>query len=67
MHLSDYRPTGAVFEKGQFIAKAIQLVDSTEWQFFAGRVNGLTKNGPWLYFLGDHEQIKQVQLACLAC
>jgi hypothetical protein len=71
MHLSYFLPTDAVFEKGQLIAKAIKLEEpSDEWQYFVGRVNGNTKDGPWLYFLDDNQQVKQVQLPippALAC
>ena len=42
-------PSDAEFKKGQFIAKACQLKDGL-YEFFVGRVNALTKAGPYLHF-----------------
>ena len=45
----------------------MQLEDST-FVFYSGRINGMTKDGPWVYFDDDGTQIKQVQLpAPTAC
>ena len=47
-------PSDPVFAKGQYIAKACALKDGG-WEFFVGRINGLTAAGPWLAIEGERD------------
>ena len=50
------------FEKGQYIAKAWPS-STGEWQFFAARINAITKAGPYAHFQYDGLQQLQTDLS----
>ena len=54
-------PSDMLFKKGDLIAKAFLLDDST-WEWFVGRINVLTKVGPWCKFEdGESKQASSVR------
>jgi hypothetical protein len=53
----------AFFEKGQLIAKLFETSNDAGnpvCEFFVGRVTRTTKAGPWVKFISDDQEIKQV-------
>ena len=50
------------FEKGQYIAKAWPS-STGEWQFYAARINAITKAGPYAHFQYDGLQQLQTDLS----
>lgn len=52
----------AQFQKGQHIAKAWQQEEG-DWTYYAARINSLTKEGPYAYFLADGQQVLQKDLS----